>query len=110
MSLELLILNIIRNGASASLSDTGKVSIKIDLEDLGNKWLLKISNKGKSLSDTQISRLSSLSESVKPEGLGLGLAIVREIADNHSAALNFERRPGGGVTASISIEKLQRKN
>ena len=48
--------------------------------------------------------------SVKPEGLGLGLAIVREIADNHSAALNFERRPGGGVTASISIEKLQRKN
>ncbi|WP_346745008.1 PhnD/SsuA/transferrin family substrate-binding protein [uncultured Turicimonas sp.] len=110
LSLELLILNIIRNGASASLSDTGKVSVKIDLEDLGNKWLLKISNKGKSLSDTQISRLSSLSESVKPEGLGLGLAIVREIADNHSAALNFERRPGGGVTASISIEKLQRKN
>lgn len=110
LSLELLILNIIRNGASASLSDTGKVSVKIDLEDLGNKWLLKISNKGKSLSDTQFARLSSLSESVKPEGLGLGLAIVREIADNHSAALNFERRPGGGVTASISIEKLQRKN
>lgn len=110
LSLELLILNIIRNGASASLSDTGKVSVKIDLEDLGNKWLLKISNKGKSLSDSQFARLSSLSESVKPEGLGLGLAIVREIADNHSAALNFERRPGGGVTASISIEKLQRKN
>ena len=110
LSLELLILNLVRNGASASMSDTGKVSVWIDLKDEGNKWLLKISNKGKFLTDSEFERLSSISESVKPEGLGLGLAIVREIADYHSATLNFEKRPGGGVTAYLLIEKLKSKN
>ena len=92
------------------MSDTGKVSVWIDLKDEGNKWLLKISNKGKFLTDSEFERLSSISESVKPEGLGLGLAIVREIADYHSATLNFEKRPGGGVTAYLLIEKLKSKN
>ena len=35
---------------------------------------------------------------MKPEGLGLGLSIVRGIADSHGATLTFERRPSGGLT------------
>lgn len=109
LSLELLILNIVRNGASASLTDTGKVSVWINLKDTENKWLLEITNKGKPLTDPQFERLSAMGESIKPEGLGLGLAIVREIADYHSASLNFNKRKGGGIIASLSIEKITKE-
>ncbi len=105
LSLELLILNVIRNGASASKTDSGVASVGIKLSLENSKWLLSISNEGNELTDEQLARLSIMGESVKPEGLGLGLSIVREIADYHSASLVFEKRPGGGITAEIAMDK-----
>jgi signal transduction histidine kinase len=36
-------------------------------------------------------------------GLGLGLPVVRAIADAHGGALFLETRPGGGLTARLSF-------
>jgi len=47
--------------------------------------------------------LEHAAESTKPEGLGLGLSIVREIADMHSASLHFERLAKGGVRAELIL-------
>ena len=44
-------------------------------------------------------------ESVKPEGLGLGLSIVRGIADSPGALLAFRRNPTGGLTAELRIDR-----
>ena len=43
---------------------------------------------------------------MKPEGLGLGLGIVRGIADSHGATIKFRRRPGGGVVVVVVFEML----
>jgi hypothetical protein len=31
---------------------------------------------------------------------------VREITDNHGAGLNFERRKGGGLVATLTLDLL----
>lgn len=46
-------------------------------------------------------RLNQIADSVKPEGLGMGLSIVRGICDSHAATLNFRRNPAGGVTTRV---------
>ncbi len=59
------------------------------------------------MTDEQMARLISLGESVKAEGLGLGLSIIRSIADHHSADLSFRKRKGGGVAALLEIDQLE---
>ncbi len=109
LSLELLILNLIRNGAEAySESKKGgkKPFVGVVIEKYnGSRYRVEVWNKGDEMTDEQMKRLISLGESVKSEGLGIGLAIIRNIADHHGADLIFRKRKGGGVSASLYIDR-----
>ena len=109
LSLELLILNLIRNAAAAS-KESGRPKLGVSLEPAGKRWKVTVWNNGLVLSDEQFTRLEHAAESTKPEGLGLGLSIVREIADMHSASLHFERLTKGGVRAELMIDRLATKD
>ncbi len=108
LSLELLILNLIRNAASASKA-VKKPKVGIELTEKGSKWNLTIWNNGEELNEDAFERLEHAAESTKAEGLGLGLSIVREIADMHGASLHFKRKPKGGVIAELLIDRLKQK-
>ena len=107
LSLELL--NLIRNAAAAS-KESGRPKLGVSLEPVGKRWKVTVWNNGLVLSDEQFTRLEHAAESTKPEGLGLGLSIVREIADMHSASLHFERLAKGGVRAELMIDRLATKD
>lgn len=109
-SLELLILNLLRNGAQEAGSNTAKGSpilkVELSLSNDNKSFILLVENSGKLMTDKDLSRLVSLGESVKPDGLGLGLSIIRGIADLHGADLGFTGRDKGGVIASLRIDQL----
>lgn len=69
--------------------------------------MLLVENTGDEMTKEQMARLITLGESVKAEGLGLGLSIIRAIADQHSADLSFVKRAEGGVIARLEIDKLE---
>ena len=109
-SLELLILNLLRNGAQEAISNTavGVPLLKVEISSANEdkSFILLVENSGKLMTDRDLSRLVSLGESVKPDGLGLGLSIIRGIADLHGADLSFTGREKGGVIASLRIDQL----
>ncbi len=109
-SLELLILNLLRNGAQEAVSNTAKGSpilkVELSLSNDNKSFILLVENSGNLMTDKDLSRLVSLGESVKPDGLGLGLSIIRGIADLHGADLGFTGRAKGGVIASLRIDQL----
>ena len=120
LELELLAVNLIKNAWQAQAPDAHpKVSISIDVCEQAlahrtdrsahsrNAVVLTVSNPGKKLSDEEFARLSTIAESIKPEGLGMGLSIVRGICDSHAATLNFQRNPSGGVSVRVSFPALQ---
>lgn len=106
LSLELLILNLIRN-ASAASKEAARPKLSVEIKEGKNRFIVVVWNNGEKLSDQQFSKLEHAAESTKAEGLGLGLSIVREIADMHSADLHFERNPEGGITAELIIDRLE---
>lgn len=103
LELELLIFNLLKN-ASEALAGQKKARIAVRLVPEGERWCLTVKDNGPVLSDDAYRHLEDLMSSVKPEGLGLGLSIVRGIADSHGAGLHFERNPKGGLTVRFTID------
>lgn len=107
-SLELLILNLIKNGYEEAVINSKEVPIvTVFIVQEDDRYCLEVQNSGKEMSDKDIERIVTLGESVKPEGLGLGLSIIRGIADHFGADIKFRRRTGGGVIADVFFSKYE---
>jgi signal transduction histidine kinase len=70
---------------------------------------LTVTNTGPSIPPDQVSRLlepfqrSAPDRTASPNGLGLGLSIVADIAEAHGASLEVGPRPEGGLTVEVSF-------
>lgn len=109
LELELLIINLLKNACSA-VENQPKPKVDLKIESLDEKhWCLSVSDNGSTLDDKSFARLKTLGDSVKPEGMGIGLSIVRGIADKHGAELDFIRLPKGGICSRVVIDKEDTK-
>lgn len=105
LELELLMINFMRNACSACEdSDNPEVKLSIAASDQDHYTVSVIDN-GPRLGDKEFNRLLTLGESVKSNGMGIGLSLVRGIADSHGGSIQFERLPERGIRASFRIEK-----
>ena len=70
---------------------------------------LTVTNTGPLVAPDQVSRLlqpfqrDTPDRTATPDGLGLGLSIVAEIAQAHGASLDVRARPDGGLTVAVSF-------
>lgn len=119
--LELLVLNLVKNAAEAVHEQTdehgratGRVIVTLAAirtetppEGCGRRqWMLTVADNGRKLTEAEKACLMHSLESVKPDGLGLGLSIVRGIADSHGAKIEFVAKPAGGVVVSVLFDEL----
>ena len=121
LELELLVLNLVKNAAEAVHEQTdehgratGRVIVTLAAirtetppEGCGRRqWMLTVADNGRKLTEAEKACLMHSLESVKPDGLGLGLSIVRGIADSHGAKIEFVAKPAGGVVVSVLFDEL----
>lgn len=106
LELELLVLNLVKNAVQAlDAAEGGTVTVKLARTDEFGA-LLSVTDDGPTLSDEIFAKLLKVSESVKEGGLGLGLAIVRNIVDEHGATLTIERLPERGLAVTVRFDTL----
>lgn len=106
LELELLVLNLVKNAVQAlDAAEGGTVTVKLARSgEFGA--VLSVTDDGPPLSDGIFAKLLKVSESVKEGGLGLGLAIVRNIVDEHGATLSIERLPERGLAVTVRFDTL----
>ena len=56
------------------------------------------------MDESAFEKLTAVTSSAKPEGLGMGLSIVRGIADSHGAELAFARSQSAGLRVMFTID------
>ncbi len=110
LEVELLFINILKNAhealaaAGAMPADEKLITITLALTD--DTVSVSIADNGPPISEANFLKLKNVSESVKPEGLGMGMAIVRNIVDEHGATMHVERRAPSGIVVTVLFSRL----
>ncbi len=95
------LLNILINSIDA-LGDQGG-EITISAEEIGEGVVLRVADNGPGLPEGAGDKVFESFYSTKPEGTGLGLAVVRQVAESHGWAFELKNAPGGGAVNIITI-------
>ena len=103
LEVTLVAANLIRNALEATAaSPQSRVTVTVSSE--AGHALLTIEDDGPALSDEAFDRLAdfrSVGVTTKPDGLGLGVAIIRSLLEAQGASLAFERRLPQGIAARV---------
>ncbi len=106
LELELLFLNLMKNAAEAAQkSPDPEVRVTLTVSDA--EAVVAIEDNGPKITEAAFARLMTVSESVKEEGLGLGLAIVRNIVDEHGARLEIAQKETRGLRITVTMSLMK---
>lgn len=87
--LEQLLINLLRNAVDAAQETHG--GVLVGWNNTGNLLEIVVEDEGPGLSNT--ANLFVPFFTTKPQGSGIGLALSRQIAENHGGTLTLENRP-----------------
>jgi signal transduction histidine kinase len=101
-----LVSNLVDNAIRYNIAG-GRVEVKLAAS--ATEATLTVTNTGAPIPPDQVSRLlkpfqrAASDRTAGPNGLGLGLSIVADIAEAHGAGLEVRSRPEGGLTVAVSF-------
>jgi signal transduction histidine kinase len=101
-----LVSNLVDNAIRYNISD-GRLQVILTAST--TEATLIVTNTGLPVAPDQVSRLiqpfqrGTPDRTANPDGLGLGLSIVADVARAHGAGLEILPRPDGGLTITVSF-------
>ncbi|HTM57166.1 MAG TPA: HAMP domain-containing sensor histidine kinase [Candidatus Udaeobacter sp.] len=94
--------NLVLNACEAS-SAGGIVEVAAWIE--GDRAVLEVRDRGTGIPEGLEARLFRPYVSTKKRGSGLGLALVRDIAEQHGGSVGLANREGGGAVARLVVPR-----
>src|SRR5690606_37874649 len=79
------------------------VVVTLKAEQRGDKVEITVSDNGPGIAPSIRSRVFEPFFSTRPAGTGLGLAVVKTVADAHGAELALESEPGHGTRIGLAL-------
>jgi signal transduction histidine kinase len=97
-----VLINLMQNALDASSSGG---SVAIELDDHGGDGVVRVCDRGSGLPGELLARLCEPGVTTKAHGSGLGLTIVRMIAEQHGGRFALANRDGGGCVAELRLPR-----
>ena len=94
--------NLIKNAIQA-IPDDRRGTIKVGLVPKGNTHLIFIKDNGVGITKEIEKKIFSPNFTTKSTGAGLGLAMVKQMVDNHTGQIYFETQIGEGTTFYVEL-------
>ncbi len=104
VQLKRVLLNVINNALEAMAERGGELRLRTAREDGG--VAIRVDDDGPGVEDVE--RIFEPHYTTKVKGLGLGLAIARQIVEEHGGTIRAESVPGKGTSVRIHLPGLAR--
>lgn len=102
VQLSQVVLNVFRNAMQARLPDQHMV-IEVLIHRQGDHMQLCIQDNGPGLSLEALTTAGRQFFTTKPDGMGVGLVIARNIAKLHNGELTLDNGPSGGARVMLAL-------
>jgi len=104
--LELVLQNLVSNALKFRRPDVpARVEVTAEPDELG--WRVVVTDNGIGIPAAEVERVFSffhrLHQADDVPGTGLGLSLVRRVAERHGGEAGIENVPGGGARAWITL-------
>ncbi len=96
------LLNLVANAVQA-VEEGACVNIKVSSTDLAIKLI--IGDQGPGFGPEVKRALQQPFFSTKPQGTGLGLAVVRSVVEAHQGSFDIDSEPGKGTWATVDLPR-----
>ena len=100
--IQFIVTNFLKN-AFAAVEKGARPDVFLELRPDSGSWRLFVADNGPAIPEEVFARLGRATASAKEDGLGFGLAIATGIAERNGGHLEFDRREGGGLIASLLL-------
>ncbi len=108
LELELLVFNVLKNALEAiePMGKEGRIFCKVFSSQ--HRVVLQVDDNGPKIKKEKLESMrKALQESIKAEGLGLGLTIILGIGEKYDGAVEFEQREPQGIRVTVSFQKRE---
>jgi len=102
VQLRQVFVNLLENAVHAA-SPRGAVAVRARAEDGAVE--LSVEDSGRGVDEATRRRLFEPLISTKEKGIGLGLALVKRIAERHGGTVAYSDRPGGGARFTVRLPR-----
>ncbi len=105
VEIQQLLANLITNGLHAmhaTIPARREIRISVDAE-IGEMIRISVEDNGTGITDENLSKLFNPFFTTKTEGMGMGLAICKTIAEAHGGSLTVRNRENGGAAFDIAL-------
>lgn len=98
-----VLLNVLLNAVEATPKATPDSSIECEGQLAGRQLILSVADRGPGVPDSVRRRVFDPFFSTKTRGTGLGLAVSKQIIDEHHGRIRLFNRRGGGTRVVIEL-------
>lgn len=98
-----VVTNLVKNAIQAIPENQEKKSVIVDLSKTENHFVLKISDNGIGISAENTAHIFEPKFTTKNSGMGLGLAIIKNIIENYNGTITFVTEEGKGTTFTATL-------
>jgi signal transduction histidine kinase len=103
-TLRVALSNLVQNAIQAS--EPGR-AVEVSAQDLGEKIQIRVTDHGIGIDPEHLESIFNPFFTTKPQGVGLGLALVSKIVDEHGGKISVRSEKGTGTTFEVSLPKEQ---
>ncbi len=96
-----LVLNAME--AASSSGNEGAVTLRVEADSDEEAALVRVSDNGPGIAPQDHDRIFTPFFTTKPDGIGLGLALVQKIVVGHNGEVDVESQPELGTTFTLKI-------
>lgn len=98
------LLNLLSNAADATTEGGGSGGqVTLTARRLGGEICLAVSDTGVGIPKESLGMVFEPLYTTKTTGMGLGMSIIRDVADSHHGRLEVDSAPGEGTTVSLIL-------